>query len=652
MSARLPASLTALVPILSLCSACSSSPGATLDRAQERAEPLTVVLLTTEELYARHAEWTALLGRAGHRVAVDHAHAFASPTQEELQSLARRFDVAVLPHDVPVEAYASPEWNRLPIGLVSLAAEAARRDRWHWLEIDEPPIPLQEAAMKVADAHTILYGLTVGERGLLRLFRSAESSVLRGFVRAGDEAQLGIVALDLELESGDVHQQLVAWEPGPFFRGSSEEAAARRVLFGLDPTASGLLQHLTEEARQVFVRAVEWAALPGEPRRPEATFEPEGLLLTWQRDPTRTMTIDWHTLPSDSRTSELRFRSEKEFSWLVSHGRTKPFPHSDRLLHRVELSGLRPDTVYLFNFGEDSRVYRFRTLPTDAERPLTFIAGGDVRHSWAMMERTSREALRHNPAFLAWGGDLAYADGRPENFHRWHDFFTVIRNSLITTEGRVVPVIAGIGNHEVAGGYHHAHPDYRQDDESRARIAPFFYELFAFPGQPGYAVLDVGDYMSWILLDTGHTNPIEGAQTAWLAAVLEARRNVPHVFPLYHVPAFPSFRSASGRESTLVREHFVPLFESGPVRVAFENHDHAYKRTHPIRDGEVAADGVVYLGDGAWGVNTREAASPGERWYLAETESVRHFMVGTVHRNAQRFRAFDEHGHLIDAIER
>jgi hypothetical protein len=51
-----------------------------------------------------------------------------------------------------------------------------------------------------------------------------------------------------------------------------------------------------------------------------------------------------------------------------------------------------------------------------------------------------------------------------------------------------------------------------------------------------------------------------------------------------------------------VREYWAPLFERYGVQIAFENHDHVYKRTVPLRSGAPHADGVVYIGDGSWGM--------------------------------------------------
>ncbi len=383
---------------------------------------------------------------------------------------------------------------------------------------------------------------------------------------------------------------------------------------------------------------------------------PLGLILTWQQDPTSTMTIDWHT--DDDSNANLEYKQVGTPVWGDQSGKSFPFPYSDRTIHRVELTGLEADTEYRFRFGEDSGTWKFRTMPTEASRPVRFASGGDVRHEKEWMEQTNRHAASFDPDFIAWGGDLAYANGREDRLYRWYEFMDAMLNTLVTDDGRVIPVLAGIGNHEVLGGYYHnddsnhreGFPPYKQDDDSRERIAPYYYNLFAFPGQPGYGVLDFGDYMSIILLDTDHTNPVEGEQTRWLEHILSERSDVPHVFPTYHVPAYPSVRNPEWSPNVEVRKHWVPLFEMYGVRVAFENHDHAYKRTHPIRNGKISANGIVYFGDGAWGVRTRESGRRHEKhaFYLKRVASQRHFILATIYGREQHFVVINEDGHVID----
>jgi tight adherence protein B len=109
----------------------------------------------------------------------------------------------------------------------------------------------------------------------------------------------------------------------------------------------------------------------------------------------------------------------------------------------------------------------------------------------------------------------------------WIEWFDACLNTLIDDDGRVVPLLVAIGNHEVRGfwwwGRDRGRDVDTDSDAFREEIAPYFYNLFPFPGHPGYNVLDFGDYMSLLLLDTDHSGPIEGQQTSWLEEQLAAR---------------------------------------------------------------------------------------------------------------------------------
>ena len=100
-----------------------------------------------------------------------------------------------------------------------------------------------------------------------------------------------------------------------------------------------------------------------------------------------------------------------------------------------------------------------------------------------------------------------------------------------------------------------------------------------------------------------------------------------------------------------VRKHWHPLFDAHNIRVAFEHHDHAYKRTPRIRGGEVDANGTVYFGDGAWGVGTRTVHDPDTTWYLERAESVRHAIILTLEPNNRKIEVYNEDGARIDAYE-
>ena len=232
-------------------------------------------------------------------------------------------------------------------------------------------------------------------------------------------------------------------------------------------------------------------------------------------------------------------------------------------------------------------------------------------------------------------------------------------------------VITGIGNHEVKGGHHYANghasragiPAYTQTDASRQQIAPYYFSLMAFPGQPGYGILDFGSYLSILLLDTDHANPIEGQQTDWLKRALAERRHMLHIVPNYHVPAYPSVRNWQADNSAKIRTHWLPLFEEAGIDVVFENHDHAYKRTKPMLGNEVDANGIVFIGDGAWGVGTRPIGGGKDTtawtyhgvdpsWYLERATPERHFIITTIQGKMKHFLMVNEAGEFIDEFPR
>jgi acid phosphatase type 7 len=388
-----------------------------------------------------------------------------------------------------------------------------------------------------------------------------------------------------------------------------------------------------------------------------AEYDPPAVYLTWQQDPATTMTVHWHTFESEGREARLEYQTDGAEEWRSAGGDSKPFPFSDpqRIIHTAELTGLEPATRHHFRFGADSKTYAFRTMPQTLEQPVRFATGGDLHHEMETFGKMNRAAARMNLDFVVFGGDLAYANGCPRRVDQWYTFLEVAKETLVNPDGRLIPMLMAVGNHEIFAmrrlerdNVTHLNDEWGLEEGD----APFYMALFAFPGEPAYGVLDFGDYLSILLLDTSHYSPMEGAQTEWLARTLTARREVPHVFPFYHVPGYPSVRPWEGITNTQVRELWAPLFEGNNVRLAFENHDHAFKRTHPLRQGAIHPDGVVYLGDGAWGVGVREpsVAEGTEDWYLVHAAPLNHGFVVTLYADQRHVVAIDNEGRVIDEV--
>lgn len=374
-------------------------------------------------------------------------------------------------------------------------------------------------------------------------------------------------------------------------------------------------------------------------------FNPSVLYLTWQRNPESTMTITWIT-NQERPFDEVDYQKKGDNSWYIARGMHQQMPNGyPYYIHRVELTQLQPATEYFFRIGIDGVIFKFRTMSADLESPIRFVAGGDVYHDdIKSVGEINRQAAKTNPDFAIIGGDLAYSltnMGFLQKFisretpHRWLTWLAGWKAEMVASDGRLIPLIPAIGNHETMGG-----------EGQTPEQAKFFYALFTMPGKQGYNVLDFSDYLSLILLDSGHTHDIGGEQTRWLNTILSQRQQKLHKFALYHEGAYPSVRSPDGKIPRTIRKHWVPLFERYGLSAAFENHDHAYKRTFILKNGRIDSSGVLYLGDGCWGVKSPRI--PKKQKYIAESASTRHFILVTLDKESRRYTAIGPQGNIID----
>lgn len=320
------------------------------------------------------------------------------------------------------------------------------------------------------------------------------------------------------------------------------------------------------------------------------------LYLSWYADPTTTMTIQWHTPLDEYDDTIVLGTIDGDAAISGTHA-----PLEQTLVHKVSLENLEPNTEYSFRIGTDPKIYHFRTAPNHLDEPLRFVIGGDIYAKPKIFRRMSKTVLENNPHFAVLGGDLAYAihtHHLGSAYRRWISFLHDWMHCMIGPEGHIVPFLLVPGNHDISSDNYET-----------------FFTLFAFPKKQLYRALDFGDYLSLILLDTGHFQPIEGRQTLWLDKTLSERSAVPFRFAIYHEAAYPSHYPYQGTIPRKIRTYWVPLFEKYHLTAAFENHNHAFKRTHPIKASQIDPDGIVYIGDGGWGASPRKT---NDLWYLAK----------------------------------
>ncbi len=368
------------------------------------------------------------------------------------------------------------------------------------------------------------------------------------------------------------------------------------------------------------------------------------LYLTWKDDPTTTMTVQWLT-PRGMNQNILNFKPLGQGEWKEITSASQSLPSStDYLIHQVHLTNLNPDSEYSIKL-QDFQEYKFHTMPATLQSPLNFVVGGDMYHdAIEFMNETSREAAKQNPSFVLVGGDIAYSINtvvqKAPKIDRWIEWLKSWHKDMVTPDGKLIPVLAAIGNHDLVGQY-----------KQSLLQANLFKALFPGTSPNTYFSIQFGNYLTLFVLDSGHATPVNGEQADWLKKSLNAHSSTRHRFALYHVPAYPSIRSFTDSRSTIIRRSWVPLFEAGGMDIAFENHDHAYKRTFPLIKDKKNPNGVLYVGDGAWGIEyPRHPRRYRRPLYLSKSASVRHFLLVTINGDQERVQAINNQGRQFDDV--
>lgn len=385
---------------------------------------------------------------------------------------------------------------------------------------------------------------------------------------------------------------------------------------------------------------------PGEDDERPAHIEHHRVL--WMQNPDREAVISWTTRfegeshrvhydtePRGGDPSEYRFTA-RSFKDGVYTTVPEDLEWSDRgFYHHVHLTGLKPATTYylvMASDGKPSREFHFQTAPAD-DRPFKLLFGGDSRiGKTEPYDHNDRQAMNlrmaalveENPEIIALvhGGDYCMkAEWR--FLDRW-----LADHELVTTKaGRLLPIIPARGNHDRQIG---------------------FEEMFSWPEQTDYYYTTrLSDKVAIVTLNTEIS--LAGDQRTWLESGLSDLREANRwLLASYHRPAYSSVRSL--QDGATRRDNWVPLFERFNVDLVCESHDHALKRTLPIRShAPDLENGIVYIGDGGLGVPQR-TPDP-SRWWLQEpgfTQPIHHVHMFEFEDDELRVRAFGMEGDTLD----
>jgi len=272
----------------------------------------------------------------------------------------------------------------------------------------------------------------------------------------------------------------------------------------------------------------------------------------------------------------------------------------------------------------------FKTLPASGA-PIQFIVFGDSGHGYQDQYTLAQQMIKHKPDFLLHTGDLVYTDGAR---FRYEARFFAPYHDLIDH----VPFFPCLGNHDVA-----------IDDTALAYESVFELPQNGPPGRrPDHEYwFDVGPARIAVLDSNVSMQDMETYFVPWLRQVFTPDAPQWRIVSFHH----PPYTGGKYKGDLAVRKTLVPVFEEVGVDVVFNGHDHNYQRLKPIRDGQVADDGIQYIVTGAGGARLYDVKRAGAEHVVVFDCTHHSATFVQIAGDTMKLQQFDTKGDVIDTYE-
>ncbi|MEU6239303.1 metallophosphoesterase family protein, partial [Kitasatospora sp. NPDC047058] len=330
-----------------------------------------------------------------------------------------------------------------------------------------------------------------------------------------------------------------------------------------------------------------------------------GLHLQFGSDASREATVSWHTTTSVANPRVMYGTSHGGFG-RTEQASTRTYRDAasgtEVQVHHVRLTGLAPDTDYVYAAVHDGATPELGTLRTAPRGRAAFTftsfgdqgtptlgkptAGGYVNDNLGSPAAgdTTAGVERVAPLFHLVNGDLCYANIATDRVRTWSDWF---ENN--TRSARHRPWMPAAGNHENERGNgpigYGAYQTYFDLPASGADdgLHGLWYAFTA--GAVRVISLNNDD----VAYQDGGNSYVRGysggAQQRWLERELAAANADPEIdwiVVCMHQVVVSTADRFNGADLG-IRETWVPLFDRYGVDLVVCGHEHHYERSHPIR---------------------------------------------------------------------
>ncbi|XP_060179387.1 purple acid phosphatase 15-like isoform X1 [Lycium barbarum] len=288
--------------------------------------------------------------------------------------------------------------------------------------------------------------------------------------------------------------------------------------------------------------------------------------------------------------------------------------YTSGIIHHVQLTGLKPDTLYYYRCGDPSiaamsTIYHFKTMPISSPKsyPKRIAIVGDLGLTYNTTSTISH-LIGNKPDLVLLVGDVTYANLYLSNgtgadcyscsfnntpIHetyqpRW-DYWGRYMQPLVSK----IPIMVVEGNHEI-------------EEQAENQTFAAYRSRFAFPSKesgsssPFYYSFNAGG-IHFIMLGGYVAYNRSDDQYKWLEKDLANvdRSVTPWLVVTWHPPWYSTY-TAHYREAECMKVAMEELLYEYGVDLVFNGHVHAYERSNRVYNYTLNPCGPVHItvGDG------------------------------------------------------